>query len=296
MSFPGTGRADQAGTSAGSVWDRQAGGYHRFFSQFTIPVAHPLLDAARVTAGSSVLDAGAGPGYAARAARARGARVVAVDLSADMLARARRADPLLPLLRADAGALPIAGGSFTAVVASFYLPHLADPATGTAELARALAPGGWLAASVWDVPARARHTGLLADAIAEVTGTPPPVPAVPAGRLRELLHAAGLDHADCSTVRWAHPLPSAQALWDGLLASPVAAAATVRRATPATQHRIHERFLALADGLTDPQGTVRLPVSAVIAAAQQPPASSPRRPRGYRPTAPDADWPRPGTP
>jgi len=64
------------------VWNRQASGYHRFFSQFTIPVAHPLLDAARVTAGSTVLDAVADPGYAARAARARGARVVAADLSA----------------------------------------------------------------------------------------------------------------------------------------------------------------------------------------------------------------------
>jgi len=51
MSFPGTGRAGQTETSAGSVWDRHAGGYHRFFSQFTIPAARPLLDAARVTAG-----------------------------------------------------------------------------------------------------------------------------------------------------------------------------------------------------------------------------------------------------
>jgi SAM-dependent methyltransferase len=126
MSFPGAGRTGQAGTSAGTARDRQAGGYHRFFSQFTIPVARPLLDAARVTAGSTVLDAGAGPGYSARAARARGAHVVAADLSAAMLACARRADPLLPLVRADAGILPVASGAFTAVVAGFCLPHLAD--------------------------------------------------------------------------------------------------------------------------------------------------------------------------
>jgi SAM-dependent methyltransferase len=184
------------------VWDRQAGGYHRFFSQFTIPVAHPLLDAARVTAASTVLDAGSGPGYAARA---RGAHVAAIDLSADMLACTRLADPLLPLVRADAGTLPLAGGAFTAVVAGFFLPHLADPAAGAAELARVLAPGGWLAASAWDDPARARHTGLLADAIAEVTGSPPPAPAVPAGRLRELLHAAGLGHAYLGPVTSAAP-------------------------------------------------------------------------------------------
>ena len=108
MRFPGAGRTGQAGTPAGTPRDRQAGGYHRFFSQFTIPAARPLLDAARVTAGSTVLDAGAGPGYAARAARARGAHVVAADLSTDMFACARHTDPLLPLVRADAGSLPAA--------------------------------------------------------------------------------------------------------------------------------------------------------------------------------------------
>jgi SAM-dependent methyltransferase len=271
-SLPGTGDAGDAGAFAGTVWERQAASYHRFFSQFTIPVAHPLLDAARVAAGSTVLDAGAGPGAAARAARARGARVLATDLSAAMLARARHADPLLPLVRADAGTLPVADGAFTAVVAGFYLPHMADQAAGTAELARVLAPGGWLAVSIWDVPARARHTGLLADAIADVTGAAPPAPAVAAGRLCELFHTAGLTHAESRALRWVHPMSSAQALWDGLLASPVAAAATVLHSAPATQERIRERFLALAAVLTDPGGTVRLPVSAVIAAAQRPPA------------------------
>ena len=296
MSFPGAGRTGQAGTSAGRAWDRQAGGYHRFFSQFTIPVARPLLDAARIAAGSTVLDAGAGPGYAARAARARGAHPVAADLPAAMLACARRADLLLPLVQADAGTLPVASGAFTAVVAGFCLPHLADPAAGIAELARTLAPGGWPAVSAWDVPARARHTGLLAGAIAEVTGTPPAASAVPGSRLGELLHASGLDHAECGTLRWVHPVPSAQALWDGLLASPVAAAADVLRATPATQHRIREHFLTLAAAVTDPGGTVRLPVSAVVGAGQRPAASGPRRPGGYRHSAASPRRPLPGAP
>jgi hypothetical protein len=119
MSFPGAGRTGQAETSAGRAWDRQADGYHRFFSQFTIPVARPLLDAARVTAGNTVLDADAGPGYAARAARGP-----------------RR--PAAAAVQADAGTLPVASGAFTAVVAGFCLPHLADPTAGIAELARTL--------------------------------------------------------------------------------------------------------------------------------------------------------------
>src|SRR5260221_90622 len=157
MSFPGAGRAGQEGASAGTVWDRQADGYHRFFSQFTIPAARPLLDAARVTAGSTVLDAGAGPGYAARAARARGARVVAADLSAAMLACARHADRLLPLMRADAGTLPVAGGAFTPLVAGFFLPHMADPAARNTELAHTRprpAPAGAAPPAVPRIPPR----------------------------------------------------------------------------------------------------------------------------------------------
>ncbi len=126
-----------------------------------------------------------------------------------------------------------------------------------------------------------------------MTGTPPAASAVPGSRLGELLYAAGLDHAGCSTLRWVHPVPSAQALWDGPLASPVAA---VLRATPATWHRIREHFLTLAAAVTDPGGTVRLPVSAVIGADQRPAASGPQRPGGYRHSAASPRRPLPGAP
>ena len=135
---------------------------------------------------------------------------------------------------------------------------------------------------------------MLADAIAEVTGAPAPAPTILAGRLPELLHAAGLHHTGSRTVRWLHLMLSAQALWDGLLASPVAAAATVLSATPATQYHIHEQFLALATSLTDSGGTARLPVGAIIATAQRRPADRSRRCRGYRPSAAHDHRPRPG--
>lgn len=142
MSHQGAGRTGHAKTSAGTVWDRQASGYHRFFGQFTIPVARLLLDAARVTAEH-------------RPRRRRWPRVCRAVRPGPRRtcrrrpvgghARLRPPRGLLPLMRAGAGTLPVADGAFTAVVAGFCLPHMADPAAGTAELARALAPGGWLA-------------------------------------------------------------------------------------------------------------------------------------------------------
>src|SRR5260370_790686 len=176
MSFPGAGRAGQEGASAGTVWDRQADGYHRFFSQFTIRAARPLLDAARVTAGSTVLDAGAGPGYAARAARARGARVVAADLSAAMLACARHADPLLPLMRADAGTLPVAGRRPGPVAHAAPVGRAAPvPQARTAD--RFLAP----AAKLPDPqgPVRLRASAIIAAAHRPRAPPPPAVPRIP---------------------------------------------------------------------------------------------------------------------
>jgi hypothetical protein len=46
MSTADPGRGGHARASQGAVWERQAGDYHRFFSQVTIPVAHGLLHAA----------------------------------------------------------------------------------------------------------------------------------------------------------------------------------------------------------------------------------------------------------
>jgi SAM-dependent methyltransferase len=274
----------------GGVWQRQAAGYHRFFSRFTIPVTGPLLDAARVAAGSRVLDVATGPGYAASAARDRGARVLAADLSAAMLAQAHRAYPRMPLVRADAGRLPVASGAFTAVVTNFYAAHMPDLPAGVAELARVLAPGGWLALSAWDGAPGSHPAALLAEAIADVTGTPASstVTAAAAAGLPGCLHAAGFANVVTTTIRLVHPVTDADALWDGLLASPVRAAAVILGTDEATLQQIQERYRTLAAALSDPAGILRLPVSAVITAGQRPSAGRPQPATTLRP-GPNAD-------
>jgi SAM-dependent methyltransferase len=264
-------------TDDGGVWQRQAAAYHRFFSQFTIPVTGPLLDAARVAAGSRVLDVATGPGYAASAARDRGARALAADLSAAMLAQAHGGYPRLPLVRADAGRLPITSGAFTAVVANFYAAHMPDLAAGVAELARVLAPGGWLAVSAWDGAPGSHPAALLAEAMADVTGTlaGSAVTSASMAVLPECLHAAGLANVVTTTIRWTHPVTDADSLWDGLLASPVRAAAAILGTGEVTRRQIRERFRTLAAARSDPAGILRLPVSAVITAGQRLAASRP---------------------
>ena len=116
-------------------------------------LAAALVAAAPVPlAGRLVLDVGAGPGVAGRAALAAGARrVVAADLSEPMLRRGRGGSPVV----ADAVALPFRDHSFDLVVAAFCLNHLDRPEAGLSEARRV---GAAIAASTfapgWTHPAK----------------------------------------------------------------------------------------------------------------------------------------------
>jgi len=87
-----------------------------------------------------------------------GARVVGVDQSAAELARARARTDARPglLVRAHAGALPIAGGRAEAVVASMALMLLRPLDAALAEITRLLRPGGVFVATM---PIRAASPG-----------------------------------------------------------------------------------------------------------------------------------------
>lgn len=90
--------------------------------------------------GRTLLDVGTGTGRAAIALARRGARVTAVDASAEMLAvaqrRAAEAAVRVTFDRGDAHALPFGDGSFDAAVALRVLMHTPDWRRCLAELCR----------------------------------------------------------------------------------------------------------------------------------------------------------------
>ncbi|NEK58509.1 class I SAM-dependent methyltransferase [Geodermatophilus sabuli] len=111
--------------------------------------AHLLGD----VAGRRVLEVGCGSAPCARWLRRAGADVVALDLSGGMLARAaqlNRATGIdVPLVQADAGALPLASASVDLACSAYGgLPFVSDVGTALAEIARVLRPGGRFVASV----------------------------------------------------------------------------------------------------------------------------------------------------
>ena len=95
----------------------------------------------------AVLDVGAGTGDLSFAAASRSARVVAVDLSAGMLAvLARRATPLqrsrIQTLVGNAEALPLPDASIDRLVTGFTVRNVGDLGRALAEFRRVLRPGG----------------------------------------------------------------------------------------------------------------------------------------------------------
>jgi SAM-dependent methyltransferase len=103
--------------------------------------------------GRRVVEIGCGSAPCARWLRSVGADVVALDLSAGMLARAaglnRTTGIDVPLLQADAAALPLQDESADLACSAFGgLPFVSDAGAVFAEVARVLRPGGRFVASV----------------------------------------------------------------------------------------------------------------------------------------------------
>jgi SAM-dependent methyltransferase len=119
----------------------------------TTPPAGALVRFAGLRAGSRVLDVGCGTGVVAVTAARIGCAVTGLDLSPDLLARARENSALAGVEVAwhegDAEALPFEDASFDAVVSQYGHIFAPRPDVVTRQMLRVLRPGGTVAFSTW---------------------------------------------------------------------------------------------------------------------------------------------------
>lgn len=107
------------------------------------PIEHPVMRALLdPLPASTALDAACGTGRYSAYLAARGHRVVGVDRSGAMLAKARAKLPEGEFREGDLEALPLESGSVDAAVCALAMVHLPEIATAIAELARVVRPGG----------------------------------------------------------------------------------------------------------------------------------------------------------
>jgi ubiquinone/menaquinone biosynthesis C-methylase UbiE len=149
--------ADQAAYwngAAGRRWiDRQ-----ETLDRVLNPIQELLLTRAGITTGERIIDIGCGCGASTIELAARvGAqgRVMGVDISAPMLARARERAPTdLPLafVLADATVYAFEAGAADLIFSRFGVMFFADPTLSFQNMRTALRPGGRLAFASWREP------------------------------------------------------------------------------------------------------------------------------------------------
>ena len=133
-------------------WERNAGDYDDVDLPATGQAIDPLLESLGILKGQRLLEIASGTGHLAKAAVARGATVVGIDVATNMVELARKLVPGAIFHEGNGEALPFEDETFDAVACSFGLLHMAQPETAVREVARVLKPGGSFAYTVWYGP------------------------------------------------------------------------------------------------------------------------------------------------
>ena len=183
------------------------------------PPGQLAMDRLGLLPGQRVVDLGCGSGRTTLELAARvspGGEVTGVDISAEMLARARERAARLHVgnaefVHADVQVHDLGEDRFDAAYSRFGVMFFADPVAAFGNIRRALRPGGVLSFACWQGVFENEWILIPGAAVAEVTGALPPMPGpdepgpfslADPDRVRAVLNAAGFDsvaiepHAD----------------------------------------------------------------------------------------------------
>jgi ubiquinone/menaquinone biosynthesis C-methylase UbiE len=178
---------------------RQGWGLFAPLEVVTATSAPRLVSFAQIRPGMRVLDVACGTGVLAMVAARAGAHTTGLDLSPDLLQRARENAQLAQLEiewhEGDVEELPFAAGSFDAVLSQFGHMFAPRPDVTVREMLRVLKPGGTIAFSTWPPELYMGRTLAL---VGRYLPPPPPGVAPPPqwgdpGTVRERLGAAVKD-------------------------------------------------------------------------------------------------------
>lgn len=199
-------------------WEDAAEAWHRWgpvIEDWLADATERMLDAARVTGGSRVLDVAAGAGGQSIAAARRagaGGYVLATDISPTILEYASKAASnaglsTIATQELDGERLDVEEGGFDAVISRVGLIYFPDQQAALSGMLRALRPGGRLSAVVYSTADRNGFFAIPVGIIRRRAQLPPPVAGQPGpfslgapGVVEAALVAAGFRDVAVETV------------------------------------------------------------------------------------------------
>lgn len=184
----------------GAAYERGMGGWSRLAGQI-------FLDWLAPRTGLRWLDVGCGTGAFTELVmqRCAPAALHGIDPSDAQLvfARARPGARGATFQLGDAMALPFADGSFDAATMALVIFFVPDPAKGLAEMVRAVAPGGTVAAYAWDMESGGFPFAPILGELRAFGFVPPLPPSVDASRkdaMQALWTKAGLTEIEVREI------------------------------------------------------------------------------------------------
>ena len=204
-------------TKAAATWNSGGRHYDRVSATIADSIEHCVIRVAP-KAGERILDVATGTRWTARRVAARGAKVVGIDLGADLIeaAKALSAEVRLTIdfRVGDAEKLPLEDGSFDVVISTCGVMFVSRPEAAAAELARVCRKGGRLGLTTW--PPDGTIAGLFKVMRAYMPAPPTPAPPSPfewgnPERVKQLLSSAFDLRFEKGTTVFREP--SGEAVW-----------------------------------------------------------------------------------
>ncbi len=242
----------------GDLWGRAARDWATMQEPAAVPLWNAALDAARVGAGTRMLDAGCGAGGACVLAAARGADPFGVDPSVNLITIARERLPHCDFRIGELENIPHSNGNFDVAIAVNSMQYTADPELAMHELGRVTREGGRVVAVVFADPERCDNDRIFR-AVVDLFPKPPtsagPFALSAPGALQELVESvAGLSVeaiAEIDVVRDYEDV-------DNALRGQMAAGATWRAVEILGEDRVRAAIRGAVEQFLQPDGTVRM--------------------------------------
>jgi ubiquinone/menaquinone biosynthesis C-methylase UbiE len=195
--------------------------YERLMGRWSRLVAEPFLAWLDAPTNLKWLDVGCGNGAFTKEliARCAPAAVTAIDPSNDQLAYARLQPgvTIADFRLGDAQNLPFADSTFDVAAMALVISFLPDPSKATAEMARVVRRGGWVAAYMWDIPGGGVpvHPIYLAmESMGLTSGRPPKPTASGRDAMRGFWEKAGLKRVETRVIHISTVYSDFDDFWD----------------------------------------------------------------------------------